>query len=264
MLPGLGYPRSTTPTSRSGRSRLRDPRAIVAPLPGDPSMGHFVPMAKKTAQPKIPKAAKKKTPPPRSKATQAPPMPSWIRAHVTAARTRGRPRKLTRPFIAEFVGYLERGLHLSQCGALCGVAPQMVSAWLRTGRDDEEKGRTSIERDFSAAVRAGIATLQLRGVDTLAVYQRMAEGWDPTCTDCIQAGKGCGSHPKQLKLAADIQRWQMSHRFPREWAPGTVPALLAGDQDGGAPAASSLGDGVPAPAAFGALVFLPARREDLE
>lgn len=201
-----------------------------------------------------------------SKATQGPPVPSWIRAHVTAARTRGRPRKLTRPFIVEFIGYLERGLHLSQCGALCGVAPQMISAWLRTGRDDEEKGRASIERDFSAAVRAGIATLQLRGVDTLAVYQRMAEGWDPTCKACETARKGCGAHPKQIKLAADIQRWQMSHRFPREWSPGTVPAIMAGDQDAtGLAVASSSGESAPAPMAFGAIVFLPARpRDDLE
>lgn len=207
---------------------------------------------------------KKKTKKTERRGSAASVTPSWIRPEATARKV-GRPSKLTRALIERFMVYVERGLHLDQCAALLGVAASMSRAWLRDGARDLENGERTIHAEFSAAVTSALARLQLRGVDTLTVYQRMAEGWDPTCATCERDKKPCGAHPKQLKLAADLARWLLSHRFPRQWAPGTVPALLAGDQDGGAPAASSSGDGVPAPAAFGALVFLPARpRDDLE
>lgn len=195
----------------------------------------------------------------------SPPLPSWIRAHVTQARRGGRPRKLNRKLIVEFLGYLERGIHLSECAALCGVVPQMIGAWLRQGRNDEEKGNYSIERELSSAVRAGLALLQLRGVDSLAVYQRMAEGWSPTCKACTSGNRPCGAHPTMLKLAADLERWRLVHRFPAKWSAGTMPAIVAGDAGelGTVPlfAGSSEG-GTPQPTAFGAIVFLPARAAD--
>jgi hypothetical protein len=222
-------------------------------------------MPKKAAQPSIKPKARK----PRSKKTHpkrpapAVPVPSWIRPEVTRRRAKmGRPPKLTPPFIERFLRHVRTGVHLSACAALEGVSPQMISAWLRQGKDDEEKGRTTIHRDFSSQVRAALADLQQQGVTTLLVYQRMAEGWDPYCATCKRRQKPCGRHKRQLKLAADLQRWILSHRFPREWAPGTMPALLAGDQDGAAMVASSGGDSIPAPTAFGAIVFLPSRAPD--
>jgi hypothetical protein len=191
--------------------------------------------------------------------------PSWIRPEVTRRRV-GRPAKLCRVLIAEFVKHLRTGLHLANCAALVGVSPAMYTAWLRDGRADEEKGVQSIHREFSAAVRETLAGLHRQGLTTLTVYQRMAEGWDPHCASCARKRAPCGKHPKQIKLAADLQRWILSHRFPREWSPGSVPALLAGDADAGSVSVTTpAGEPTSAPTAFGALVFLPLRpRDDVE
>ncbi len=219
-------------------------------------------MAKTKAKTPTSKRPLKKTSKKPERARSAKKGASWMRPEVTVRRGRGRPTRLTPALIAEFIGHLQTGLHLQNCAALVGVAPQMAGAWLRDGRNDEERGVTSIARDFSVQVRATLAGLHQQGITTLAVYQRMAEGWDPTCSTCTKGRKPCGKHPQQLKLAADLQRWMLQRRFPREWSPGTVPALLAGDQDaavgGGAPSP----EGTPAPAVFGALVFLPPRRPD--
>ena len=224
-------------------------------------------MAKTKAKTSTSKRTLKKTSkkPERARSTKKPrpprTEPSWIRGDITARRM-GRPPKLTRALIAEFLGHLKTGLHLQNCAALVGVAPQMAGAWLRDGRNDEDRGKASIAREFSSAVRATLAELQRQGITTLAVYQRMAEGWDPRCARCTKERGPCGAHPKMLKLAADLQKWTLQHRFPREWSPGTVPALLAGDQDAAAGGGTPSPEGAPAAAVFGALVFLPPRRPD--
>jgi hypothetical protein len=219
------------------------------------------PVKKRTKGPERSKSAGRKP------SRALPNEPSWIRPEVTQRRGVGRPLKLDRDLIERFLVPLRQGLHLANCAAIVGIPPVMYHAWLRDGMRDEEKGKRSIQREFSKAVRRTLAELHQQGVTTLLVYQRMAEGWDPTCPLCTKHNRPCGAHKKNLKLAADLVRWMLSHRFPREWAPGTVPALLAGDQDAGSPAAAvaSSAEGVPAPTAFGAIVFLPARpRDDIE
>lgn len=65
---------------------------------------------------------------------------------------------------------------------------------------------------------------------TTAVYQRIAEGWDPACKECERLRAPCGAHPRNLKLAVQIQDKTMRAAGAPERAPTTraraVPAWI--------------------------------------
>lgn len=61
--------------------------------------------------------------------------------------------------------------------------------------------KTTKSRAKQAARAQGEASMQ--------VYQRIAEGWDPSCKACTTGKKPCGAHPRDIKTAAKIQREEL-------------------------------------------------------
>lgn len=177
----------------------------------------------------------------------------------------GRPKKLTPALIDEWLGHLGLCLHMTHVAALCGISGQYLD-WLKKGRRDAIDGTASIEREFSDRTRAKLAEIQRQELGSLAVYQRMAEGWSPTCDACRATNRPCGKHKKQLRLATSIAQWKLSHRFPREWNTSTVSIDLAGEaQVLDAQVPGSAGDDA-GPKTIGAamIMYIPQRRGELE
>lgn len=227
---------------------------------------------KKRAKPARSKAPRKGTTKPRAKASARPDTapaaiePSLTRGHVTAARM-GRPRRLTRELIARFIAKLSLGMHLETAAAIVGIGRTQLLDWLRDGRRDidADPPRASVEADFSDAVDRELARLQEQELGALAVYQRMAEGWSPTCPRCIAKSAPCGRHRKNLKLAADLARWRLTHRFPARWNASHVRHELGsrGDDEGGAGIVPpGAGDGADRPAVMAAMVVFMPKRND--
>lgn len=203
----------------------------------------------------------KKKPAAKRSKKKAPPVaiePSHISGRITARRM-GRPSKLTRALIAEFLEHLSLGLHLQHCAALVGLPATQLSDHLKDGRRDAIAGKRSIAAEFSEAVRAKLAGLQQQELASLAVYQRIAEGWSPTCKACLAKSTPCGKHPQNLRLAADLSRWRLVHRFPREWNAQHVNVGLDGGDDTGS--SGEEGGGRPVVAAM--VVFMPKRNDDV-
>ena len=167
------------------------------------------------------------------RSTPTPPAvdPSHIRGHVTARRV-GRPARLTRTLVAEFIGRLALGLHLEHAAALCGIRAPQLSDWLRQGRRDLDAKRDTIAAAFSEAVSAELSRLQERSLAQLELYQRLAEGWSPTCKACTTKRRPCGAHKENLRLAADLVRWKLQHRFPAHWNRSTVSHEVGIGDDG--------------------------------
>lgn len=174
----------------------------------------------------------------------------------------GRPMRLTEAFMREFLGHLSLGLPIQHCSSLCGAAPTQVSDWLRDGRRAEERGEHSIARRFSEAVRATLADLQRQHLGSLVIYQRMAEGWLPSCKACARGGKPCGRHPRNLRLAADLSWKMLSHRFPADWGTTTVRHEVGLGHDEATGGAAAGGEGASA-AVVGLAIFLPKRHDDV-
>ncbi len=72
---------------------------------------------------------------------------------------------------------------------------------------------------------------RVTGEASLAVYQRMAEGWDPSCAECERARRPCGAHPRDLRTAVDIQRQELE----KAGAPVRAPATSRARADDGLP-----------------------------
>lgn len=230
-------------------------------------------MAKKRAKPARSKASRKGSTKPRAKASGRPVdapaaiEPTRPAAPATAART-GRPPRLNGAFITEFVGHLELGLPLQHAAALCGALASQVSDWLRDGRRDVEAGRHTVAAEFSERVRRALAELQRQHLGSLVVFQRIAEGWSPTCPRCAAKGGPCGRHRRNLKLAADLSWKMLTHRFPADWGASTVRHELASPNDEGAPGGAAKrpagdDDGKPPPLVAGLVVFMPKRNDDV-
>lgn len=230
-------------------------------------------MAKTRAKAARSKASRKGSPKPRAKASARPVdapaaiEPTRPREPAAVARM-GRPPRLNGVFIAEFVGHLQLGLPLQHAAALCGALASQVSDWLREGRRDVEAGRRTVAADFSERVRATLAELQKQHLGSLVIYQRIAEGWSPTCQRCTTKGAPCGRHRRNLKLAADLSWKMLTHRFPSDWGASTVRHELASPSDEerpGGPARPAGGDddGKPPPLVAGLVVFMPKRNDDV-
>jgi len=204
----------------------------------------------------------RKRPRKKSKAPAPAAGPSHIRGHVTASRG-GRPTRLTHELIAQFLELLAEGLHVAHCAALVGLSHTQVTDYLRIGRRDADAGKRTIKAKFSAAVREGIAALQQKELRTLADVERIALGFDPLCRACRGKLRGCGKHKPDIRLAADLAKWRLVHRHPKDWHVGTV-AFEAADQDA-ALVPGSAGDGKDGPkSAVAALVmYIPARRDEI-
>lgn len=227
-------------------------------------------MGKSRAKPARSKPTRKAPKKPRAKASArlAPPPaaiePSHTRGHVTAARM-GRPARLTRGLIAEFVANLQLGLPLGHAAALCGVRSSQLSDWLRDGRRDAEAGRDTVAADFSEQVRRTLAEFQKQHLGSLVVYQRMAEGWSPSCPRCITKGAPCGRHRKNLRLAADLTWKMLVHRFPGDWNASTVRHEVGsgGDDEGATGGEAGEGEARPQPIAAAMMFFMPRRNDSV-
>lgn len=73
--------------------------------------------------------------------------------------------------------------------------------------------KTTKSRAKQAARAQGEASMQ--------VYQRIAEGWDPSCKACATGKKPCGAHPRDIKTAAKIQREELRASGAPDRAPTT-------------------------------------------
>lgn len=208
--------------------------------------------------------------PTRKKPTKRPPKggPSHIRGDTTARRMNrgGRPTKLTGALIVQFLRLIAEGLHVAHCAALCGLTHTQVTEYLRVGRHEADAGKRTLKARFSIEVRRGIAALQQKELRTLSDVERIALGWDPTCVKCKGKVKGCGAHPMQIKLAADIARWRLVHRHPKDWHVGTISVEQAGDEAVNAFTPGSAGDAGDGPKTIGAalVMYIPTRRDDLD
>lgn len=177
----------------------------------------------------------------------------------------GRPKKLNRALIDEWCGHIGLCLHMTHVAALCGVSNHYIE-WLKKGRADAIANKESIEREFSERTRAKLAEIQQQELGSLAVYQRMAEGWSPSCDRCRAMGRPCGKHKKNLRLAADLAKWKLQHRFPREWNTSNVSLDLAGEGsvlDAQVPGSAGDEGGLKTIGAA-MVMYIPQRRADLE
>jgi predicted transcriptional regulator len=208
----------------------------------------------------------RKKPGPKPK-PKAPPAPSHIRGDTTARRLNpgGRPTKLTSAVIERFLELLAEGLHVAHVAALVGFTHVQVTDYLRVGKHEADAGKRTIRARFHVAVREGIAALQQKELRTLTDVERIALGWDPHCKACRGKERGCGKHPQQVKLAADIARWRLVHRHPRDWHVGTVSIEAHGSDDASSSTTPAV-DGADGTKAVGAamVLYIPQRRDTFD
>lgn len=206
----------------------------------------------------------RKRPRKKSKAATSSAGPSHIRGHVTASRG-GRPTRLTHALIEQFLELLAEGLHVGHCAALTGLTHTQVTEYLRVGRRDADAKKRTIRAKFSILVREGIAALQQKELRTLADVERIALGFDPLCRACRGKLRGCGKHKPDIRLAADLAKWRLVHRHPKDWHVGTVSLDVTGNDDSPAMVPGSAGDeGGPKAAVAALVMYIPRRRDDLE
>lgn len=186
-----------------------------------------------------------------------------IEPSMAGAPRTGRPSRLTRALVAQFLEHLRIGLPLGQCAALCSMRSAQMSDWLREGRRDIEAGRATIEAEFSDRVCQALAELQKQHLSAHLIYTRMAEGWSPGCKYCVAKSGPCGRHRKNLRLAADLNWKMLTHRFARDWNASTVRHEIgSGDDDGGSTTPPGEEGERPAMVA-GLVVFMPRRNEGI-
>jgi len=77
----------------------------------------------------------------------------------------GAPTKLTPELQKEFVKQIRRGNYIETVCGYCSIATSTFRAWMSTGKDDLEAGKTTEFSDFMAAVRGAEATAEIRLVD---------------------------------------------------------------------------------------------------
>lgn len=157
---------------------------------------------------------------------------------------------------------LTLGLHLEHAAALCGIRAPQLSDWLRQGRRDLDAGKDSVAAYFSELVSAELSRLHERSLEQLALYQRLAEGWSPSCKACTTKNRPCGAHKENLRLAADLVRWKLAHRFPAFWNRSTVSHEVGMRDDGEQAAASApvAGEEGTVRPVVGLTIFVPQRK----